>query len=140
MIEITPSLSIDEREATFEFVRASGPGGQNVNKVATAVQLRFDVARSPSLSEAVKTRLIRLAGKRATNEGILVIEAKKHRSQEQNRSEALERFAALVRKACEKPRPRRKTKPTVASKERRLTKKKKRGEIKKLRKAKSFAE
>lgn len=123
-----------ENELSFEFIRASGPGGQNVNKVATAVQLRFDVTRSPSLREEVKTRLARLAGKRVTSDGILVIEAKKYRSQEQNRFDALERFRELVRKAKEKPKPRQKTKPTRASKEKRLEEKRKRGEVKKLRK------
>lgn len=127
-----------ENELTFEFVRASGPGGQNVNKVATAVQLRFDTAQSPSLEEAVKTRLIKLAGKRISADGILVIEAKKYRSQEQNRFDAIQRFRELVRKASEKPKPRRKTKPTKASKEERLKEKRKRGDVKKLRKEKSF--
>lgn len=127
-----------ENELTFEFVRASGPGGQNVNKVATAVQLRFDAARSASLPEAVKSRLIKLAGKRISADGILVIEAKKYRSQEQNRFDAIQRFRELVRKASEKPKPRRKTKPTKASKEERLKEKRKRGDVKKLRKEKSF--
>ncbi len=138
MLEITPNLSIDERELSFEFIRASGPGGQNVNKVATAVQLRFDVARSPSLSDAVKVRLVKLAGRRVTSDGVLVIEAKKYRSQEQNRFDAIQRFSELVRKATEKPKPRRKTKPTRAAKEERLKGKKKRGEIKRDRQSKSF--
>lgn len=123
-----------EKELAFEFIRASGPGGQNVNKVATAVQLRFDVTRSPSLREEVKARLVRLAGKRVSAGGILVIEAKKSRSQEQNRFDALERFRELVRKAKEKPKPRQKTRPTRTSKEKRLEAKRKRGEVKKLRK------
>ena len=135
MLEITPDLFLDERELTFEFIRASGPGGQNVNKVATAVQLRFDVARSASLPEAVKSRLMKLAGRRMTGDGVLLIEAKRYRSQEQNRFDALERFRELVRKAAEKPKPRRKTKPTKTSKEERLKGKKKRGELKRLRKS-----
>ena len=133
MLEITPELFLDERELTFEFIRASGPGGQNVNKVATAVQLRFDAARTASLPEAVKSRLMKLAGRRVTSDGVLIIEARKYRSQEQNRLDALERFRELVRKASEKSTPRRKTKPTRAAKEERLKKKKQRGEIKRLR-------
>ena len=129
-----------ENELAFEYIRASGPGGQNVNKVSTAVQLRFDVTRSPSLPEEVKARLAKLAGKRVTSDGVLVIEAKKYRSQEQNRFEALERFRELVKKAHEKPKPRRKTRPTLASKEERLQKKKQRGEIKKLRKTKTLVD
>ena len=135
MLEITPDLFLDERELTFEFIRASGPGGQNVNKVATAVQLRFDAARSASLPEAVKSRLMKLAGRRMTGDGVLLIEAKRYRSQEQNRFDALERFRELLRKASEKPKTRRKTKPTKTSKEERLKGKKKRGELKRLRKS-----
>ena len=123
MIEITPSLSVDERELTFEYIRASGPGGQNVNKVATAVQLRFDVSTS-SLPEDVKQRLRHLAGKRVTSDGVLVIEAKRFRTQEQNRFDAMERFIELVKKASVKPKARKKTKPTAASKEKRLQSKK----------------
>jgi ribosome-associated protein len=133
MLEITPSLSLDERELIFEFIRASGPGGQNVNKVATAVQLRFDAARSPSLLEPVRSRLMKLAGRRVTNDGMLVIEAKKYRSQEQNRVDAIQRFSELVRKASEKPKARRQTRPTKSSKEERLKSKKRRGEIKRTR-------
>jgi len=125
MLEITPSIKIDERELQLEFIRASGPGGQNVNKVATAVQLRFDIFGS-SLSEDVKNRLISIAGKRVTNEGTLVIEARKFRTQEQNRDDVIQRFVELVRKAAVKPKPRRKTKPTQASKEARLKEKKRR--------------
>jgi len=134
MFEITSSLSIDERELLLEFVRASGPGGQNVNKVSSAVQLRFDVARSPSLPEPVRARLMKLAGRRVTNEGMLVIEAKKYRSQEQNRFDAIQRFSELVRKASEKPKPRRKTKPTKSSKEERLKNKRIQSETKRMRK------
>ena len=139
MLEITPSLSIDERELTFEYVRASGPGGQNVNKVATAVQLRFDVAGS-SLPGEIKARLVRLAGKRVTGEGVLVIEAKRFRTQEQNRFDALERLTDLVKKASLPPKPRRKTKPTAASQEKRLQSKKQRSRIKQTRAGKHFAQ
>jgi ribosome-associated protein len=137
MIEISPSLQIDERELQIDFVRASGPGGQNVNKVATAAQLRFDVNAS-SLPEDLRVRLIRLAGNRITSEGVLLIEAKRFRTQEQNREDVIQRFAELVRKAAVKPRPRRKTKPTQVSKEERLKEKKRRGEIKKLRQSKEW--
>ncbi|MCC6299395.1 MAG: aminoacyl-tRNA hydrolase [Anaerolineales bacterium] len=137
MLEITPSIIINESELHFDYVRASGPGGQNVNKVATAVQLRFDV-RASSLAEDVKKRLLHLAGMRATSEGILLIEAKRFRTQEQNREDAIARFAALIRKAAVKPKTRKKTKPTKASKEKRLEAKKRRGEIKKLRRGTRF--
>ncbi|MCI0556320.1 MAG: aminoacyl-tRNA hydrolase, partial [Anaerolineae bacterium] len=132
MLEITPSFQIDERELQIDFIRASGPGGQNVNKVATAVQLRFDVINS-SLPEEAKTRLVHLAGKRMTSEGILLIEAKRFRTQEQNREDAIQRFIDLVRKSLAKPKARRKTKPTKASKEVRLKEKKRKGDIKRLR-------
>ena len=132
MIEIAPSLKIDERELQIDFMRASGPGGQNVNKVATAAQLRFDV-RASSLPEEVRERLVRLAGKRMTNEGVLLIEAKRFRTQEHNREDAIQRFVELVRKSLTRPKARRKTKPTPASKEERLKLKKRRGEIKKMR-------
>jgi len=137
MLEITPSLNIDERELQLEFVRASGPGGQNVNKVATAVQLRFDV-RASSLPEDIKNRLVSIAGKRVTNEGVMMIEARKFRTQEKNRDDAIQRFVELVRKAAVKPKTRRRTKPTLASKEKRLKAKKERGEIKKIRQSKSY--
>jgi ribosome-associated protein len=132
MVEITPFIKIDERELKFDYIRASGPGGQNVNKVATAVQVRFDVINS-SLTDEVKTRLIHLAGKRMTSEGLLLIEAKRFRTQEQNREDATQRFVELVRKALVKPTARRKTKPTKASKEARLKEKKRSGDIKRLR-------
>jgi ribosome-associated protein len=132
VIEITPSLQIDARELQIDFIRASGPGGQNVNKVATAVQLRFDVNTS-SLPEEVKARLTHLAGNRITSEGILLIEAKRFRTQEQNREDAIQRFVELVRKSLAKPKARKKTKPTKAAKEERLKEKKRRGEIKKMR-------
>ena len=137
MIEITPSLQIDENELQIDFVRASGPGGQNVNKVATAAQLRFDVNAS-SLPEEVRTRLLQIAGNRITSEGVLLIEAKRFRTQEQNREDAIIRFVELVRRALVKPKPRRKTKPTQASKEERLKEKKRRGEIKRLRQSKDL--
>lgn len=132
MIEITPSLSIDERELTFEYIRASGPGGQNVNKVATAVQLRYDIHAS-SLPGDIKERMLRLAGKRVTQEGVLVLEAKQYRTQEQNREDAIQRLVDLVRRATVKPKKRTKTKPTAASREKRLKSKKARGEVKRLR-------
>jgi ribosome-associated protein len=132
MIEITPTLSIDERELEFDYMRASGPGGQNVNKVSTAVQLRFDVRRS-SLPEEVKERLVRVGGKRVTIDGVLVIEAKQFRTQEKNKEDAIARFGALVKRSLEKPKPRRKTQPTQRSREKRLESKKRRGEIKRMR-------
>jgi ribosome-associated protein len=137
MIEIGPSLQIDERELQIDFVRSSGPGGQNVNKVATAAQLRFDVNAS-SLPEELRARLMQTAGNRITSEGVLLIEARRFRTQERNREDAIQRFAELVRKAAVKPRPRRKTRPTQVSKEERLKEKKRRGEIKKLRQSKDW--
>jgi ribosome-associated protein len=137
MIEITPSLQIDERELQIDFIRASGPGGQNVNKVATAVQLRFDV-QTASLPEEAKARLMHLAGKRMTGEGVLMIEAKRFRTQEQNREDAIQRFVELVRKSLVEPKKRKKTKPSAASKEKRLKEKKRRGENKKLRQNKDW--
>jgi ribosome-associated protein len=134
MIRIAPSIAIDEREIKETFVRSSGPGGQNVNKVATAVQLRFDVARSPSLPDGVRARLRRLAGKRMTEEGILVIDARRYRTQDRNRQDARDRLAALILKAAQSPKPRRKTLPTVASQRRRLEEKRRRTETKRLRK------
>ena len=132
MIEITPSVQIDEREIQIDFMRASGPGGQNVNKVATAVQLRFDVYAS-SLPSDVKSRLIHLAGNRITSEGVLLIEAKRFRTQEQNREDAIQRFVELVRKALVRPKARKKTKPTQASREERLKEKKRKGDVKRQR-------
>ena|SRR5215813_4718592 len=127
---ITPALAIDDWELDERFVRASGPGGQNVNKVATAVQLRFDVARSPSLTDEVRQRLRAIAGSRMTEEGVLVIDARAFRTQAQNRDEARERLADLIRRALVRPKRRRKTRPTKAAKERRLETKKRRGETK----------
>jgi len=137
MLEITPSLFIDERELQIDFIRASGPGGQNVNKVATAVQLRFDV-RASALPDEVKGRLMHLPGKRITGEGVLLIEAKRFRTQEQNRADAIQRFVELVRKSLVKPKPRKKTKPSAASKEERIKEKKRKAEIKKLRQSKDW--
>ncbi len=129
-----------ENELSYEYIRGSGPGGQNVNKVATAVQLRFDIVHSPSLQEDVRARLVKLAGKRVNSEGILVIEARRYRSQEQNRSDALERFRELVKRARTKPSLRKKTRPSRSSIEERLQKKKKRGDLKKNRKARTLEE
>jgi len=134
MIEITPGLLLDDRELQIEFVRASGPGGQNVNKVSTAAQLRFDV-RASAIPQEVKARLIHLAGNRITIEGILLIEARRFRTQEHNREDAIQRFTDLIRKALVEPKKRRKTKPTQSSKEERIQEKKRRGEIKKMRRS-----
>jgi len=134
MLEITPSFSIDERELQFNFIRAAGPGGQNVNKVATAVQMRFDITNS-SLASDIKGRLIQLAGKRVNADGVLMLEAKRFRTQEQNRADAILRFIELVRKALVKPKPRKKTKPSAASKEKRLKAKRVKGATKRLRNA-----
>jgi len=134
MLEITPFVKIPMSELEFIYTRAEGPGGQNVNKVSTAVQLRFDLKNSTALPEDVKWRLVRLAGKRVTGDGMLVIEAKRYRTQEGNRQDAQRRFTALLQKALEKPKLRRKTTPSTASKEERLRAKKRRGEVKKLRK------
>jgi len=133
MILITPTLSIDDSEIQETFFRSSGPGGQNVNKVATAVEIRFDVRHSPSLSNTVRDRLTRLAGKRLTTDGVLIIEAQRFRTQDQNRQEARQRLIALIRQATVAPKRRRPTRPTLASKHRRMDSKRKRGTIKKLR-------
>ena len=136
MLQATPTIVIDESELQEEFVRASGPGGQNVNKVASAVQLRFNVMASAALPPGVKRRLTKLAGNRITNEGELIIEAKEARSQLQNREEARAQLVDLIQQAAVKPKIRRKTKPTYASQQRRLERKKQRGAIKKLRQSK----
>lgn len=133
MLQISPTLTLPDGELRYEFVRASGPGGQNVNKVATAVQLRFDVRASPSLTEAVKARLTRLAGAKMTADGVLVIEAKRYRAQEQNRADAELRLAALIRKALVPQKKRRPTRPSAAAKAKRVEEKKQRGAIKRLR-------
>ena len=136
MIRVTDSISIDESELTEDFIRASGPVGQKVNKLASAVQLRFDVRHSPSLPEAVRARLERLAGRRLTRDGVLVITAQRHRTQERNRADARERLCELIREAATPPVPRRPTRPTRASKERRIETKKRRATVKGLRRAK----
>jgi ribosome-associated protein len=133
MIEITPSLSIDENEIQLDFIRSPGPGGQNVNKVSSAVQLRFNVQGSESISPDVKQRLVKLAGRKVTSEGVLIIEARQYRSQERNRQAAVERLVRLIQQACEPPKLRHKTKPTHASTMHRLESKRKRGEIKRMR-------
>lgn len=133
MIKITPGLWLDESELEETFVRASGPGGQHINKTSSAVQLRFDARRSRSLPADVAERLIQLAGNRATQEGVLVITAQRHRSQPLNRADALERLVALIRRATERQAVRRATAPTYASKRRRLEDKSRRGQVKALR-------
>jgi ribosome-associated protein len=133
MIRVTPSIAIGEDEIAESFLRASGPGGQNVNKVETAVQLRFDLGNSRSLAEDVKHRLAALAGSRLTRERVLVITAQRHRTRERNRADALARLVELIRRAAIPPKPRKPTRPTRASKQRRLEQKKRRGTIKGLR-------
>jgi ribosome-associated protein len=138
MIRVTDRISIDERELKESFIRASGPGGQNVNKVSSAVQLRFDARRSSSLPNDVSVRLQRLAGNKLTRDGVIVITANRHRSQDQNRGEARERLFDMIREAATPPAVRRPTKPTRASKKRRLDSKTRRGHIKSLRSNRSF--
>ena len=133
MIAINDDLALDEREISETFIRASGPGGQNVNKVASAAQLRFDLRNSPSLPEPVKTRLARLAGHRLTQDGVIIITARRFRSQERNRADALDRLVALIRRAAEPPKPRRMTRPSAAQRERRLAAKAQRSTVKRRR-------
>ncbi|MCK4276853.1 MAG: aminoacyl-tRNA hydrolase [Phycisphaerae bacterium] len=133
MIRITRAISIDEGEIEEHFVRASGPGGQKVNKVSTAVQLRFDVGRSGSLPAEVRDRLLRMGGRRITDDGVLIIDARRYRTQQRNRQDAMERLIALIRRAARRPKKRRKTKPTLASKKRRLDSKRRRSQTKDLR-------
>jgi len=133
VIRITPSIALDDSEIEESFIRASGPGGQNVNKLSTAVQLRFDVRGSPSLPEGTRLRLMRLAGRRLTQDGVLIITAQRHRTQERNRQDALDRLIALIQEAAIPPIPRRPTRPTLGSKKRRLEAKGRRSEVKRLR-------
>jgi ribosome-associated protein len=133
MIRVTDRIQIGEGEIEESFVRSSGPGGQNVNKVSSAVQLRFDVRKSPSLTDEVRRRLERLAGRRLTKDGVLVLIAQSHRAQERNRADALERLLELIRAASVRPKPRTKTRPTLASKKRRLESKTRRAKVKRHR-------
>ncbi len=133
MIHVTNDIALGEDEIVEQFTRSSGPGGQNVNKVATAVQLRFDVARSPNLPEPVRERLNRLAGRRLTGDGVLIIDARRYRTREQNRRDALDRLVTLVRKAAIAPTPRKATRPTAASRHRRLEGKQRPGILKRAR-------
>lgn len=135
MIEITADIRLDEAELQFSFIRASGPGGQNVNKVASAVQLRFDAAASPALPDSVRARLLRLAGQRATATGEVVIEAKRFRSQLRNREDAVERLVALIERAARPPKPRRKTRISKAAKTKTLQEKRQRAQTKQRRRA-----
>ena len=135
MIHITRNIRIDEGEVKLEFIRSSGPGGQNVNKVATAVKLRFDAVNSTSLPDDVRSRLIRLSGRRINEDGLLIIDARRFRTQDRNRKDAIVRLVELIRKAAQKPKTRIKTTPTLASKKRRLQAKRRHSEIKRMRRA-----
>jgi ribosome-associated protein len=140
MISITPTIQVDEKELEFSFIHAPGPGGQNVNKVATAVQLRFNVQATQSIPPDIKQRLSRVAGGRMTGEGVLVIEARQYRSQERNRQAAIDRLVRLIQQASEAPKTRHKTRPSQASIVRRLNTKRRRGEIKRMRRNREIVE
>ncbi len=135
MLQISDTIVVDDNDIQLEFIRASGPGGQNVNKVSSAVQLRFNAAGCAALNEAIRERLKKMAGRRMTAEGILIIKAQRHRSQEQNRQDAIDRLVTMIRKAIAAPRIRRPTKPSKSSKQRRLAIKRRRGELKRQRRA-----
>lgn len=134
-INITPTIAIDDDDIQVRFIRASGPGGQHVNKVSTGVQLRYDLRGTPDLPPAVRARAMALAGQRLTNDGEIVIEATRHRSQEKNRSDAIDRLVALLKQASVPPKPRKKTRPSLAAKRRRLTDKRQRSSVKQLRRS-----
>ena len=140
MIRVTDDIALDENELHLEFVRASGPGGQNVNKVSSAVQLRFNVSQSACLTPEVKESLINAAGRKITTDGVLVIQARRFRSQEQNRADAINRLVILIQKAAVAPKIRRKTKPSASARERRLKNKHQRSQIKQSRKPVSYSE
>ena len=133
MIRVTADIVLDEAEIEESFIRSSGPGGQNVNKVSTAVQIRFDARRSPSLPQGVRTKLERLAGSRATKDGIIVLTADRYRTQERNRRDALDRLLEMIRQAAYRPKPRKPTRPTASSKRKRVESKTRRGSLKSLR-------
>ena len=135
MIQVTDTIALNENEIQLEFIRASGPGGQNVNKVSTAVQLRFDAAGSSAINDAIYERLKKIAGRRMTAAGVLILKANRFRSQDQNRQDAVNRLVLLIQRAMEKPKHRRPTRPSAAARQRRLAAKRHHGEIKRRRKS-----